>query len=322
MINSYLYQKGKPFQSQISRPEMFAALGQKESILWVDLVAPTEFEEDTLVEIFNFHPLAVEDCITDKSSPKADDYEEYQFIVAHAIYLNEKDELATIELDIFLSRNYLVTFHKKEVPGVQQVRDLVMKKPDAYLGRGTDLLFHAIFDHLVDNYMPVIDRYDRKIDQLEEHIFENPPQDYLATLVKVKHDIFNLRRLVAAQRDNLHYLIRTPNPFIRQKYTIYFRDVYDHLNRIYGMAESFHENLASILQAYFSYSSNKLNDVMRRMTVLATLTMPMVIIASIYGMNFKFMPELEWQYGYFFSLGLMALVAVVMVIWMKHKKWF
>jgi len=300
---------------------MLAALRNKDTLLWVDLEDPTEFESETLVEIFNFHPLAIEDCVSDKSNPKIDDYDEYLFLVMHAISSRDGGELATSELDMFFGKNYVVTFHKDSIRSVRQVREQAKKRPENLMGRGSDLLAHALLDRLVDHYLPVLDSYDHKIDILEEQLFEKPPDEYLSTLMKIKHDMFNLRRIVSPQRDTVYFLTRNGTPFIRPQHLMYFRDIYDHLFRIYGIAEGYHETLSSLLQVYFSYSSHKLNQIVKRMTVIATLTMPMVIIASIYGMNFKNMPELNWPYGYYFSILLMLGVAAVMLIWMKIKKW-
>jgi magnesium transporter len=321
MLSTFLYQKGKPVTTDITRAQMMTTLKQKDVLLWVDLEEPTEFETETLIEIFGFHPLAVEDCVSDKSNPKIDDYEDYLFLVTHGCQITAEEALATSELDVFLGKNYVVTFRREKIRAVDQVKGLVQKKPEFYLGRGADLLFHCILDHMVDNYMPVIDRYDQNIDDLEEHIFKDPPEDYLTTVLQVKHDMFYLRRIVSPQRDAVHYLLRNPTPLIDPDNLVYFRDIYDHLLRIYSMAESHHESLSSILQAYYSYSSNKLNDVMRRMTVLATLTMPVVVIASIYGMNFKFMPTLEWPSGFYLSLLTMLAIPCAMLVWMKFKKW-
>lgn len=321
MLNTFLFQKGKPLETGVSRAQMLHTLQEKDLVLWVDLEDPTEFESDVLVEIFNFHPLAVEDCVIDLSQPKVDDYEEYLFLVVHAVSLRTEQELATIELDIFLGKNYVVTFHKDPIKSIEQVRESVPKKPEVLMGQGADLLVHALLDHLVDNYTPVLDRYDERIDLLEEEMFNSPSKDYLARVMQVKRDIFHLRRIVGPQRDTVNFLTRTPTPFIKPKHMMYFRDVYDHLFRIYGIVEGFHEMITSLLQVYFSHSSHKLNEVMKRLTLLATLTMPAVIIASIYGMNFSHMPELGWRYGYLFSLGLMFLVSAVLLLWMKLKRW-
>ncbi len=326
MLHSFLFHKGKPLETDIPRAQMLSALADKDSLLWVDLENPSEFESDCLVELFNFHPLAVEDCLSDRSQPKVDDYEEYLFLVMHAVRMvrNEEtstDELGLLELDIFFGKNYVVTFHKTPINTVEQVRELVKKKPDRFTGQGSDLLVHAILDYLVDNYQPVVNQYQSRIDQFEKAIFKDPPADFLSTVMQAKEDIFSLRRIVSPQRDTVNFLTRVPTPFIRTKHMMYFRDIYDHLFRIYSIAEGFHENLSSILQAYFSYSSHKLNEVVKHLTVLATLTMPAVIVASIYGMNFRHMPELDWKFGYPFSILIAFSVSMGMLIWMKSKKW-
>lgn len=321
MLNSYLYHKGKPLETNVSRAQMLQALQEKEPLLWVDMEDPNDFEEDALVEIFNFHPLAIEDCLSDNPHPKADDYEEYLYLVAHALRPNGEGELRTIELDVFLGKNFVVTFHKEPLKSITQIRENTAKKPELLLGYGADRLVHAILDQLVDNYTPILDEYDEKIDAIEEEIFNNPGPDFLTSLMRLKHNLFNLRRVIAPQRDTINFLTRNPTAFIKPKNMMYFRDVYDHLFRIYGVAEGFHEALNSTLQAYFSYSSHRLNEVMKRMTILATLSMPVVMIASVYGMNFEHMPELAWRYGYYFSLALMAVTGVGMLAWMKFKKW-
>jgi magnesium transporter len=324
MISAYLMKKGEPFRPDITRAEMLAALREKGATMWIDLEAPTEFESDSLVEIFNFHPLAIEDCLSDHSQPKVDDYEEYLFMVFHSAVMakvNGGEELSSVELAVFLGKNYVVTFHKTPVRTIEQMREAVKKKPDYILGQGADILFHNILDRLVDNYQPIMDLYDEKVDKLEEDMFEKTSADFLPAIIQTKRDIFNFRRFVAPQRDVVNFLTRTPTAFIHPKHMIYFRDIYDHLVRIQSLAEGFHESMASLLQAHFSYSSARLNEVVKHMTVMATLTMPAVIVSSIYGMNFEFMPELGWKLGYPFSFGVMIFISVAMLIWMKVKKW-
>lgn len=326
MIHSYLYRKGQPLQENLDRAAILAATKDKNCLLWVDIEEPTEFESSYLIELFNFHPLAIEDCLTDNPTPKIDDYGEYLFLVMHAVKMqhnNEEnsEEMVTTELDVFFSDNYVVTFHRVPAQSVRQVRGALKKTPSTYLGLGADRLVHMLLDHLVDNYQPILDRYDEKIDLMEEDMFQHSAGDYLPNLMQVKREIFKLRHVIIPQRETVNYLTRTPSPFIRSKNRIYFRDVYDHLDRTYRMAEDFHESLGSMLQAYFSYSSHKLNEVIKHMTVMATLSMPMVVIASVYGMNFQHMPELSWKWGYPLSILLSFAVSGVLLLWMKKRKW-
>ncbi len=324
MIKSFYYKKGAELETDISRSRMFSVFGEKAGLLWVDLEAPNEFEEETLVEIFNFHPLAVEDCITDQSHPKVDDYEEYLFMVVHAITMKQRgknEEFGTSELDLFIGDNYVVTVHRNSLECVAQIRDSAVKKTTTIMSGGSDILAHAILDRLVDNYLPVLDEYDVKIDTLEKEMFNHVSKNFLQTLLQAKQDIFNLRRIIGPQRDTVYSLTRNPNRFIKPKNLMYFRDIYDHLFRIHSTVEAYHENLNNILQVFFSYSSFKLNEVLKHLTVLATVTMPPVIIASIYGMNFKHFPELEWAMGYPFAIGLCLLSSLATLVWMKFKKW-
>lgn len=324
MITSLYYKKGAEPETDLSRARMLAVLQERAGILWVDLEAPNEFEEETLVEIFNFHPLAIEDCITDQSHPKVDDYEEYLFVVVHALTMKRKgkqEELGTSELDIFFGENYVVTVHRDPLSCVAQIRDSAVKKTSTLMAGGSDILAHAILDRLVDNYLPVLNEYDVKIDILEKEMFNHVTKNFLQTLLQIKQDIFAIRRIIGPQRDTVYSLTRNPNQFIKPKHLMYFRDVYDHLFQIHSMAEVYHENLNNILQVYFSYSSFRLNEVLKHLTVLATITMPPVIIASIYGMNFKHFPELEWSLGYPFAIALCVLSSLATLVWMKFKKW-
>jgi len=324
MITSFFYKKGAPLETNLTRARLLSALGEKGSLLWVDLEEPNEFENDTLVEIFNFHPLAVEDCITDQSHPKVDDYEEYLFLVVHGLTMKQKEkheELGTKELDIFIGENYVVTVHRSPLECVTQTRENAVRKTSTIMAGGSDILAHAILDRLVDNYLPVLTEYDIKIDVLEKEMFNHVSKNFLQILLQIKQDVFNLRRIIGPQRDTVYSLTRTPTRFIKPKNLMYFRDVYDHLFQIHNMAEVYHENLNNILQVFFSYSSFKLNEVLKHLTVLATVTMPPVIIASIYGMNFKHFPELEWAMGYPFAIGLCVLSSLITLVWMKFKKW-
>jgi magnesium transporter len=305
---------------------MFNALKSPDCVLWVDLESPNDFEIECLIELFNFHPLAIEDCINDRSEPKLDDYDEYLFLVASSLSIShdrEKDveKLAALELNIFFGKNYVVTFHKVPIAAVAQIRAAVEKKHERFLGQGSDMLVHALLDRLVDDYQPSLDYYDVKIDKVEDAAFGDAPERFISTVLQLKRDLFFLRRMIAPQRELLSHLTRSSSPYIKQEHMIYFRDVYDHLVSIYQFAEGHHEMLSNLLQAYFSYSSHKLNEIIKHMTVMATLTMPAVLIASIYGMNFKHIPELDWAYGYHYAIGLSIVVSVGMLVWMKWRKW-
>ena len=325
MLTSFFYKKGGQVETNLSRARLLSALGEKDGVLWVDFEDPSEFESDSLVEIFNFHPLAVEDCINEHSEPKVDDYEEYLFLVVHALTMvqnNGQKELSTIELNLFLGPNYVVTFHKTPIESVTQDIMKAQQKPAGMMSSGADLLAHTLLDHLVDRYLPAIHQYEDKVDLLEKDIFsKSPSREKLATLLQLKQDISTLRRIVGPQRDTVHFLTRNAGRFIKAKHLIYFRDISDHLTRIASLANGMYDHLTSMLDVYFSYLSSELNVVMKRLTVVATLAMPALMIASIYGMNFKVIPGASHEYGFWGVILLTTAVTAVMAIWMRIKKW-
>jgi magnesium transporter len=325
MITSFLYKKGGQVETNLSRARLLTALTEKDALLWVDFEDPSEFESDSLVEIFNFHPLAVEDCINDHSEPKVDDYEEYLFLVVHALTIvqnNGDKELSTIELNLFLGPNYVVTFHKTPIESLTQDILKTQQKTSAVMNSGADVLAHMILDHLVDRYMPVFHQYEQKVDVLEKDIFsKSPSREKLATLLQLKQDISTLRRIVGPQRDTLHFLTRNAGSLIKTKNLIYFRDISDHLYRISALANGMHDHLTSMLEVYFSYLSSELNVVMKRLTVVATLAMPAVMIASIYGMNFRAIPGANHEQGFWIVVALTVVITLIMAVWMRIKKW-
>ncbi|MFH1800576.1 MAG: magnesium/cobalt transporter CorA [Candidatus Omnitrophota bacterium] len=325
MITSFFYKKGAQIEVNLSRARLLSALAEKDAVLWVDFDNPNEFESDTLVEIFNFHPLAVEDCITDHSEPKVDDYEEYLFLVVHALTMfrdNGEKELSTVELNLFLGANYVVTFHKEPIESVAQDVLRTHQKPAGMMSSGADLLVHTLLDHLVDGYLPVFHQYENKADLLEKDMFDkNPSREKLATLLQLKQDISTLRRIVGPQRDTLHFLTRNAGRFIKAKHLIYFRDISDHLFRISSLANGMYDHLTSMMEVYFSYLSSELNVVMKRLTVVATLAMPAVMIASIYGMNFRVIPGAMHEHGFWGVVIFTVVITGLMAIWMKIKKW-
>ncbi len=326
MLTSFLIRKDQTLHSDVSRAELLRALNEKDSLLWVDLQNPNDFEVEILIEVFNFHPLAIEDCLNDHSYPKIDEYENHLFMVTNLCTLNATEKpsvfgMNQLELDIFSGRNFLVTVHKESIPAVATVMDVFRKRPGYFAEHGAEFLLHATLDHCVDSFQPVLEYFDERVDALEDEVCNENEPHFLENFMQTKKDLFKLRRVIMPQREMLGYLTRHPAEFISKKRVVYYRDIYDHLVRLQEVAESHHESLTAALQAYFSYSSHRLNDVMRRLTVLATLATPVLIIASLYGMNFHHMPELHWKWGYPFSIFLMFGMSAALLIWMKQKKW-
>jgi magnesium transporter len=297
-------------------------LKDRSRMFWVDLEEPTDEETGVLNGLLGFHPLAVEDCIQDSHSPKLDDYGDYIFMTVHGVDFSQLEErFSTHELDVFLGDNFLVTFHKQHHKSVFDTRGRVVKNPD-HLLRSPDWLLYSILDAMVDNYSPAMEQFDERVNRVEADVFGHDADRALNEVLTLKREILHLRRIIVPQRDILNRLSHECERFIRKEHFIYFRDVYDHLVRISETADIYRDILTGILDAYLLLTSNRLNTVMKTLTIIATILMPLSVITGVYGMNFEHMPELRAPYGYFTVLGVMATLVVVMLAVFKRKKWF
>ncbi len=321
MIQVFAYSKGAGLRALETADNLPELLKDEREHVWVDLESPTPSEMEILSSLFHFHALAIEDCLTESSLPKIDDYGDHLFLVLHG---STKDpvpgQFTTYEIDCFISRNYLVTVHYHPSRSIDRSKDRCRKESPT-MSMGMDFLLHEILDGMVDNYFPLLDDYDEMIDALEDEVFSKPTQMTLNKIFSLKRDIMHLRRVAAPQREIFNRLSRNESPALTKKSAIYFRDVYDHLVRIYDLAESYRDLITGTLEAYLSVVSNRMNEVMKVLTVIATIILPLSLIAGIYGMNFEFMPELHTHYGYFVVLGIMAGLAGTMLYLFRRKGW-
>jgi magnesium transporter len=296
-------------------------LKDDDSIVWADFEAPTEAEDEILASVFNFHPLAIEDCVTESHLPKLDDYGDYLFLVVHGARRGETaGTFNTIEVNFFVGKRFLVTFHREHLKSIDKTKKRSQLNVIP-LSKGLDFLLYEIMDALVDNYFPILDYFDEAIEELEQESFDNPTRSTLDRIFALKRDVTALRRITGPQREIFNRLSRDPFPVISRRAAPYFRDVYDHLYRISDLSDSYKELSASLMEAYLMVVSNRLNEVIKVLTLLATVMLPLTVITGIYGMNFRFMPELEWKYGYFAVLGLMGGVVFGLLYFFKRRKW-
>jgi magnesium transporter len=312
-------------QLALNQDEITAALGNSDGLLWVSLENPTEVEiKEMLAGVFKFHPLAIEDCISSGyQTPKIDDFKTYIFIIAHALSKDGAHTLAaTLELNLFLGKNYLVTcFHHDHVPCVDAVWDLI-SRDDRLIRNGSDFLCHAILDHLVDDYLPVIDHMDDEIEDLEDKVLQKPDPAILARILELKHDVLFLRRMISPQREVMNRLSRDEFPMIDMQSRIYYRDIYDHLVRIQDLTESLRDIIAGVLDIYLNSTSLRLNEIMKALTIVSTIFLPLSFVAGVYGMNFQFMPEIYWRFGYLGVWVVFVSVFVGMILFFKKRNWF
>jgi len=295
---------------------------EPQHLYWWDLHMPAPEEMECLSGFFQFHMLAIEDCISDVHYPKIDFYESYLYMVIHGVDVDrsESEGFTPKELDIFLGQDYLVTFHKKETRSVNEVfRRAKVNAP--IFEYGLDFVLYMILDILVTNYLPVLQDLEDQIDETEEQLFDEPKPSDLRKILTLKRTLLKLKKTVFPQREVMNHLARNEYQFISQKSQFYFRDVYDMLFRMTEMTESFRDVTTAMVETYLSTVSNRMNEVMKALTLITTIFMPLTVITGIYGMNFEHMPELRWKYGYFAVLGTMLLVAAGLFHYFRRKKW-
>jgi magnesium transporter len=323
MIKSafYLAPDGE-LSDQLGTEQIRNFLATGEGLLWVDTEDVTNKDAELLSSVFRFHPLAVADCISKNiHPPKIDDFDDYLFIIVHGInYHIESEVVETTELALFLGKNYVVTNHDVPMRSVSSMLDRV-RKEGRLMSRGADFLAHDILDALVDNIMPTIEEIDEKNDQLEAEALHEPKRETLMSIMQLKRSILALTRVILPQREIVNRLSRGEYALISERAQIYYRNIYDHLVRIEMLTLGLRDMTESVLSTYLSSVSNRMNEVMKMLTLIATIFIPLTFVAGIYGMNFENMPELQWRYGYFSILIVMAVIGISLAVYFKRKKW-
>jgi magnesium transporter len=231
------------------------------------------------------------------------------------------DALQTTELDIVLGRRFVFTHQTRPMRSVDAVRSELARGCQLF-EKGAAWIVHALLDHLTDHYLPLMDAFDVALDAVETDAVTNPTRAVLQRIFSLKRSLMSLRRVASHQRETLLRLSRGEFPLIPQQLTPFFRDVHDHFTRVSDLCDSYREQLGGALEAYLSTTSNRMNEIMKVLTAIATIMMPLTFIAGVYGMNFEHMPELKWHYGYAFAWGLMALITAVMLVYFRRMRWF
>ena len=289
-----------------------AGSAKDHTTLWVDVVDATPEEIPRVGEEFGFHPLALEDVEGGGQRPKIDQYDGYQFIVFYGL-TTEGERCKSHEVNIFLGKHYMVTFHDSHLPVITETAARWKANVDAMGTRSIGFLLYSLLDALVDGYFPVLDDIAERADTLEETIILPGQPGLQAEILQLRRDLLMIRRVVGPERDVMNVLVRHDPPVFSSKEIVYFQDVYDHLLRVTDSVDIYRDMLSSVLDANLSMVSYTLNIVLKRLTASSIILMSMTLIAGVYGMNFAHMPELDWRYGYPFALGLMAVVAAIEV---------
>jgi len=332
MIRSFAFTtQGKLHSKDIETFLMPTLLADTSLFLWLDLEKPTPEETRLVLEdIFHFHPLSIEDCVSVSPSPKVEEYtpkEEdkflpYLFMVIHAVDYSRKDGVfATSELNFFLGKNFLVTFHEVPLKSVQTTEERCLKST-VHIARAPDRVAHTLLDGIVENYKPALDELAFEIAELEQKVVEHPSPRMLNRIIQIKKEVLHLRQIIGPQREVLARFAQGEFKLIRPHLVPYYRDVYDGLFHINELAQNYTDSLTGLLHVYLSMSSNQTGEVVKVLTLITLITTPLTIVGTWYGMNFKVMPELQWEYGYELAIVITVVSTAITWWWFKKKKWF
>ncbi len=310
-------------EQDLRPPRLIEALGEGGQ-LWVDIDSTDMAQHALLEKVFGFHSLAIEDTLSAKTRVKLEEYGNYLFLVVRSVRLDQHTDdpydVSTVNLYCFLAPQCLVTVHSAPVRAVDEVHDRLARSTDK-MDRGVEMLLHALLDIIVDEFIPLVDQLDDMVDHLEERLFERYDEGSIKDIFAIKRLVVQLRRHLGPLREVLNVLTNRPHTCITSQSQLYFRDVYDHTIRIVESLESVRDLVATVLDTYLTQTSNRMNKVMKQLNVVATISLPLVVIGGVFGMNFSWMPMTHSPWGFFGALAIMAMSALAIWYFLKRNQW-
>ncbi len=324
----FVYRKGSDeIEEGFTKEDLPMLLADESNVVWVDLQGETPEKaneaKDILLNFFHFHHLTVEDCLETRNQPKVEAFPDYFYFIVHGVK-NETNSanFVTKELDGYLGKNFVVTFHVERFRSIKKVKSQIRANSYA-CQRGAAYLLHQILDQLVDLYMPVVDDFDNTINALEDRVFRMKRGNnlILEEIMDLRRAVARLKRITSRQLDVLYRLSNGEFPQIPQNLLPFYRDVHDHLLRISDLSETYRDLVSGLFDIHFSVTASKTNDVMKLLAVFSAIMLPLSLVAGIYGMNFENMPELKTANGYYLTLGFMVLIAVALLFYFWRKGW-
>ena len=327
MLRALYFENEKLINTNLPKENFPEALRNPNTLLWVDFQGESpESSESILLETFNFHPLAVEDAVHQTHVPKVDDWDNYLYIALIAMdYDARSGDLETIELDAFLGGNYLVTHHDLPIPALERAWQ-TCQKDERHRKSGVDHFLYLLTEELTGDFMHTVEEVDEEIETLEDELFGKPDKDTVQKVFTLKRATIQLRRSLSPMREVLNKLARDDYDVIDSKDRIYFRDVYDHFVRLHDIAEGLRDLVGGVLDTYLSVVNNRMNEVMKTLTFITTLFMPISFVAGFFGMNF-FQPVskqlIPWTTNpaFIVTMLVVAITPIGMAIWMRRRGW-
>jgi magnesium transporter len=305
--------------------ELADCLQAETGLLWVDVDVTVRHQLALLEKVFAFHPLAIEDVLNPVSRPKVEEYDNYLFVVVRTVRMDEHTadpyDLETENVCVFVGRRFLVTAHAGPSRLVDAVAEVVHRSPDL-VRRGPARLAHQVMDAAVDSFFPVLDRVDEFIDSLEERVFQEFREEALRDIFSVKRLVLSVRRYLSPEREIFNVLANRPSPYLGNDVQLYYRDIYDHVLRINDSLDTYRDLLSSTLESYLSQVSNRLGQVTKGLTVVATLSVPFVVVSGMWGMNFDRIPLKEWPLGFEIMLVTQLALGGGLLWWLWRKGMF
>jgi magnesium transporter len=295
----------------------------KDTVTWVNIDG---IHQEEIIEKMgaccNLHPLLLEDIVNTNQRPKFEDFGDYIFVVLKMLSYNDKNQALNIEqVSVIFGPHFVISFQESEGDVFNPIRERVRNGKGRIRKMGADYLAYALVDAVVDNYFIILEKLGEDIESLEEELVKNPTSHTLQEIHKLKRELIFLRKSVWPLREVISALERSESTLMKKTTLIYLRDVYDHTIQVIDTVETFRDMASGMLDTYLSSLSNRMNEVMKVLTIIATIFIPLTFIAGIYGMNFKYMPELQWRWGYYIVWGVMAIISIGMLLYFRKKKW-
>jgi magnesium transporter len=319
--NLFLASGQKLHEGQNDFTKIEEYLKNEKSTFWLDIEGLSDEADPILQDFFKAHPLAIEDCHNPKVRPKIEKFDHHLFIVFRGINFNPGEkETDLINLYYFLGENYIITVHQKPLRAINSTKKDLEQSYDQLVNNPGKILYESL-DYLVDNYFPTLDKLDKDITDIEQKIFYNFSDIAVEKIFQVKKKVMLLKRSVGPQLDLLDSLLSRQWSFIRQQNIPYYRDIRDHIDRIADHLDMYRDLTVSLLDSYMTQVSNRMNEIMKILSVVATIMLPLSLLTGIFGMNFEVLPGLKVEWGFWGLMTSMGLVAVFMLGLFKWKKW-
>lgn len=327
MIRSLYYLPGQSIKKDLPPHKFSELIKNQESVLWVDFISEPPQTSQPILEEFGFHPLAIDDALQETHVPRLDDWGEYLYIVLN--YMNfqtngETWETQVDELDVFLGKNYIVTHHDYQINAVDETW-VICDRDESNIQQGADHILYRIADHMMASYMPAVEKIDEAIDEIEDQVFHRPSPRTLERIFALKRALLAMRRIIIPQREVLNKLARDDYKVVDSRDRVFFRDIYDHLVRLHDLNESLRDIVGGVQDTYLSAVNNRMNEIMKTLTIITVLFLPLNFLTGYFGMNF-FEPLgnlRTWTTNpvFYLTLATIFLMPTSIFIWMRKRNW-